>query len=51
VLLTSGYSDLAQDVEIEFSIVRKPFQSATLEKSVREALQRARSGGQSKIAL
>ena len=48
VLLTSGYSDLAQDVEIEFSILRKPFQSATLERSVREALQRARA--QNKIA-
>ena len=50
VLLTSGYSDLAQDSEIEFSVLRKPFQSMALEKSVREALQRARAGNQSKNA-
>ena len=40
VLLTSGYTDLAQEIEVEFPILRKPFHMAALEAAVREALQR-----------
>jgi CheY-like chemotaxis protein len=39
VLLTSGYSDLAQTAESKFPILRKPFQLPALEKSIREALE------------
>jgi PAS domain S-box-containing protein len=40
VLLTSGYSDVVQTVGSQFAILRKPFQLAALEKSIREALER-----------
>jgi DNA-binding NtrC family response regulator len=40
VLLTSGYSDVVQTAGAQFAILRKPFQLAALEKSVREALER-----------
>jgi PAS domain S-box-containing protein len=39
VLLTSGYSDVAQTAESKFPILRKPFQLPALEKSIREALE------------
>ena len=44
VLLTSGYSDVVQIAASQFPILRKPFQLPTLEKSIREALDR--HGGQ-----
>ncbi len=40
VLLTSGYIDMAQAAETQVAILRKPFQLPTLEKSIREALER-----------
>ena len=40
VLLTSAYSDVVQTAESRFAILRKPFQLAALEKSMREALER-----------
>jgi two-component system, NtrC family, sensor kinase len=40
VLLTSGYSDVVQTAGSQFAILRKPFQLAALEKSMREALER-----------
>ncbi len=40
VLLTSGYSDVVQSAASQFAILRKPFQLAALEKSMREALER-----------
>jgi PAS domain S-box-containing protein len=40
VLLTSGYSDVVQSAGSQFAILRKPFQLAALEKSMREALER-----------
>jgi PAS domain S-box-containing protein len=45
VLLTSGYTDLAPEAEIEFSILRKPFHMAALEAAVRKALQRGQRQG------
>jgi PAS domain S-box-containing protein len=41
VLLTSGYSDVVQSTESKMAILRKPFQLPALEKSIREALERA----------
>jgi two-component system NtrC family sensor kinase len=41
VLLTSGYSDVVQAAESKMAILRKPFQLPALEKSIREALERA----------
>jgi PAS domain S-box-containing protein len=41
VLLTSGYSDVVQATESKRAILRKPFQLPALEKSIREALERA----------
>jgi DNA-binding response OmpR family regulator len=38
--LTSGYSDVVQSAGSQFAILRKPFQLAALEKSIREALER-----------
>jgi len=40
VLLTTAYSDVVQTAESRFAILRKPFQLAALEKSLREALER-----------
>jgi PAS domain S-box-containing protein len=40
VLLTSGYSDVVQTASSRFTILRKPFQLAALDKSIREALER-----------
>jgi PAS domain S-box-containing protein len=40
VLLTSGYSDVVQTVASRLPILRKPFQLSTLERSIREALDR-----------
>ena len=42
VVLTSGYSNVAGGAEVEFVILRKPFQVAGLERVVRQALQRER---------
>jgi PAS domain S-box-containing protein len=42
VLLTSGYSDVAPETDREFRILRKPFDLAALDSSVREALRRPR---------
>jgi PAS domain S-box-containing protein len=42
VLLMSGYSDALQAAEAEFAVLRKPFELATLEKAVRQALHGAR---------
>jgi PAS domain S-box-containing protein len=42
VVLTSGYSDVARGAESEFVILRKPFQVAALERTMREALERGR---------
>ena len=39
VLLTSGYSDVAQTAESKFPILRKPFQLPALARSIREALE------------
>ncbi len=41
VLLASGYSDVVQTAGSQFRILRKPFQLAALEKSIREALEHA----------
>jgi PAS domain S-box-containing protein len=43
VLLTSGYSDVAQTAASQFRILRKPFQLHALEKAIREALEHARA--------
>jgi PAS domain S-box-containing protein len=43
VLLTSGYSDVVQTAISHVRVLRKPFQLPALEKSIREALERARS--------
>jgi len=43
VLLTSGYSDVAQTAASQFRILRKPFQVHALEKAIREALEHARA--------
>jgi CheY-like chemotaxis protein len=43
VLLTSGYSDVVQTAVPHVRVLRKPFQLPALEKSIREALERARS--------
>jgi PAS domain S-box-containing protein len=40
VVLTSGYSDVVQAAHARFTVLRKPFQLAALEKSLREALER-----------
>jgi PAS domain S-box-containing protein len=47
VLLTSGYSDPVPGSEIEFRILRKPFELSALEAGVREALRRPFRGGAS----
>jgi DNA-binding NtrC family response regulator len=39
VLLTSGYSEMAQAAEREFQILRKPFQLAALAQVVGDALR------------
>jgi PAS domain S-box-containing protein len=43
VLLTSGYSDVAQTAASQFRILRKPFQLHALEKAIREALEQMRA--------
>jgi len=43
VLLTSGYSDVAQTAASQFRILRKPFQLHALEKAIRETLEYART--------
>jgi PAS domain S-box-containing protein len=40
VVLTSGYSDVVQAAHARFTVLRKPFQLAALEKALREALER-----------
>ena len=44
VLLTSGYSDVVQAAESQFTILRKPFQLPALDKAIREALRTRRRG-------
>jgi CheY-like chemotaxis protein len=44
VVLTSGFSNVAPAAELEFPILRKPFQLAALDKAVREALGRCSPG-------
>ncbi len=39
VLLTSGYSDLADDASTRFSILRKPFEFAALDAALRAAMK------------
>ena len=39
-LLTSGYSDVVQTAQSQYTILRKPFQLPALEKAIREALER-----------
>ena len=51
VLLTSGYSDVVQAAESQFAILRKPFQLAALEKSIREALERGATRDKSERVL
>jgi PAS domain S-box-containing protein len=52
VLLTSGYSDVVQAAQARYPILRKPFQLPTLEKSIREALERApRDNGERVLQL
>jgi PAS domain S-box-containing protein len=52
VLLTSGYSDVVQAAQARYPILRKPFQLPTLEKSIREALERApRDNGERVLKL
>jgi DNA-binding NtrC family response regulator len=41
VVLTSGYSDAIQTVRSQFAILRKPFQAADLERTLREALRQS----------
>ena len=43
VLQTSGYSNVAPEAELEFYILRKPFQIGVLEKAVHDALEQERS--------
>jgi CheY-like chemotaxis protein len=38
VLLTTGYSDVAAAAETRFPVLRKPFEIATLERALRDAL-------------
>jgi DNA-binding NtrC family response regulator len=38
VLLTTGYSDVAVAAETRFPVLRKPFEIATLERALRDAL-------------
>ena len=45
VLLTSGYSDLAPNADIEFRVLRKPFELSALETAVRESMRRRRERG------
>ena len=40
VLLASGYSDVVQANESQFTILRKPFQLPALAKAMREILER-----------
>ncbi len=42
VVLTSGYSDVAETAEREFAILRKPFQMGALDRVLRHTLQRQR---------
>jgi DNA-binding NtrC family response regulator len=42
VVLTSGYSDVAETAEREFAILRKPFQMGVLDRVLRHTLQRQR---------
>jgi CheY-like chemotaxis protein len=42
VVLTSGYSDVAEAAEREFAILRKPFQMGALDRLLRHTLQRQR---------
>ncbi|MGE3150683.1 MAG: hybrid sensor histidine kinase/response regulator, partial [Pseudorhodoplanes sp.] len=43
VVLTSGYSDAIQTVRAQFTILRKPFQAADLERIMREAFEQIRT--------
>jgi hypothetical protein len=43
VLLNSAHSDMVQAAESRFVILRKPFRLRALEKSIREALERAKA--------
>jgi CheY-like chemotaxis protein len=38
ILLTTGYSEVAETAETHFPILRKPFEAAALERAVSEAL-------------
>ena len=38
VLLTTGYSDVAEAGETRFPILRKPFELAALEQAIRDAM-------------
>jgi CheY-like chemotaxis protein len=52
VLLTSGYSDVVQTAASHIPILRKPFQLPSLDRSIREALDRRTGqahGGQDKV--
>ena len=51
VVLTSGYSDVVQAANARFTVLRKPFQLAALEKALREALERgaARDDGGDRV--
>ena len=38
ILLTSGYSDVAQTAQVQFAILRKPFELAALKSAIADAL-------------
>jgi CheY-like chemotaxis protein len=42
VLLTSGYSDTAQEADGRFAILRKPFELSALERAIEQEVEKAR---------
>jgi PAS domain S-box-containing protein len=42
VLLTSGYGDIAKTAEDQFPVLRKPFETSTLQRAVQTALREGR---------
>jgi DNA-binding NtrC family response regulator len=46
VLLTSGYSDVAQAADGRFEILGKPFELSALERTIEQAVGRGRERAQ-----
>ena len=45
VLLTSGFSDAAQQADGRFAILRKPFELSALERAIEQAVEKVRGRG------